>query len=349
MTWSRADKGQKDSMQASSLPHRYPRRSFICATAFCFAVPRVISPAWAQAAFPNKPVHIIVPYAAGGGPDVLTRKIGPALGEILGQAIVVDNIVGAGGILAAQTAARAAPDGYTLMLGSSTHITQKAMQPSVKFDPLKNFAPITRNTVSPALLVVAASAPWKTAQELVAAIRKEPGKFNYASGGIGSAAHLAGAAMLHATEVQAVHVPYKGSVEIIPSILSGATQFGFPIASTALGPAQQGQVRVLASTGQVRLPQLPQVPTLKEVFDKEELVLESWGGVWAPAGTPGPVLDVLFKAYVKLFSDPAVRALHDAAGSPVSLSASPEEFAQFMAAETTKYERIVKANGLSGS
>ncbi len=303
----------------------------------------------AQGVFPSKPIKIIVPYAAGGGPDVLARKVAPALGEILGQPVVVENVVGAGGILAAQVAARAAPDGYTLLLGASTHITQKAMQPSVKFDPLKDFAPITRNTVSPALLVVAANAPWKTVQELVAAIKKDPGKLNYASGGIGSAAHLAGAALLLAHDAQAVHVPYKGSVEIIPSLLAGATQWGCPIASTAIGPVQQGTVRALATTGALRMPQLPNVPTLKEAFGKDELALESWGGVWAPAGTPAAVIDLLFKAYTKLYSDAAIRADHEAAGAPVSLSASPAEFGKFMAQETAKYERIVKATGLSGS
>jgi tripartite-type tricarboxylate transporter receptor subunit TctC len=306
-------------------------------------------PTWAQGTFPSKPVKIIVPYAPGGGPDVLTRKIAPKLGEILGQPVVVENIVGAGGILAAQQAARAAPDGYTLLLGASTHIVQKAMQPSVKFDPIKDFAPVTRNTVSPALLVVAANAPWKTAQELIAAIKKEPGKLNYASGGIGSLAHLASAAMLLANDAQAVHVPYKGSVEIIPSILASATQFGCPVASTAVGPAQQGQVRALATTGSTRMQQLPNVPTLKEVFGKDELVLESWGGIWAPAGTPPAVLDVLFKTYAKLYSDPTIRAEHEAAGAPVSLSASPAEFSKFMEAETAKYERIVKATGLNGN
>ena len=306
-------------------------------------------PTLAQSGFPSKPIKIIVPYAAGGGPDVLTRKVGPRLSEILGQPIVVENIVGAGGILAAQTAARAAPDGYTLLVGASTHIVQKAMQPTVKFDPVKDFAHVTRNTVSPALLVVAANAPWKTVQELVAAIKKEPGKLNYASGGIGSAAHLSGAALLLATDAQAVHVPYKGSVEIIPSLLSGATQFGCPIASTAIGPVQQGQVRALATTGALRMPQLPNVPTLKEAFGKDELALESWGGIWVPIGTPAAVLDVLYKAYAKLYADPAVRAEHEAAGAPVSLSASPAEFSRFVEAETAKYERIVKATGLTGT
>ena len=302
---------------------------------------------WAQSAYPSKPVKIVVPYAAGGGPDVITRKITPRLGEILGQPVVVENIVGAGGILAAQSVARAAPDGYTLLLGASTHVVQKAMQPSVKFDPLKDFVPITRNTVGPQLLVVAANAPWKTVQELVAALRKDPAKLNYASGGVGSGAHLVAAAMLLGTTTQAVHVPYKGSVEIVPSILSGATQFAFPIASTALGPVQQGTVRALATSGGNRLPQLPQVPTLKEAFSKDELALDSWGGIWAPAGTPAAAVDVLFQAFHKLYSDPAVRTDHEAVATFVSLSQSPAEFRQFMEQETAKYDRLVKAIGLT--
>lgn len=303
-------------------------------------------PARAQG-FPGRPIKIVVPYAPGGGPDVLTRKVGPRLSEILGQPVVVENIVGAGGILAAQQVARAAPDGYTLMLGASTHIVQKAMQPAVKFDPVKDFAHIIRATTSPQLLVVAASAPWKTVQELIAAIRKEPGKLNYASGGIGSAAHLASAAMVLAAEVQAVHVPYKGSVEIIPSILSGSTQFGCPVASTAVGPVQQGTVRALATTGATRLAQLPNVPTLKEALGKDELAIESWSGIWAPAGTPAAVVDVLFRAYQKLYSDPAIRADHLAAGAAVALSESPAEFSRFVESETAKYQRLVKATGIS--
>jgi tripartite-type tricarboxylate transporter receptor subunit TctC len=303
----------------------------------------------AQGIFPSKPVKVVVPYAAGGGPDVLMRKLAPRLGEILGQNVIVENIVGAGGILAAQSVARAAPDGYTLILGASTHIVQKAMQPSVKFDPAKDFVHIGRYTVTPQILVVPINSPWKSVQDLVAALRREPDKLNYASGGIGSAAHLAGAAMLIATGTQAVHVPYKGSVEIIPSILSGSTQFGFPVASTAIAPVQQGQVRALATSGGSRLPQLPNVPTQKEALGKDELALESWSGIWAPAGTPDAVVDVLFKAFQKVYSEPAVRAENEAAGTFVSQNASPAEARRFVEQETLKYERLVKAVGLTGN
>ncbi len=299
--------------------------------------------------YPDRVVKMVVPFAAGGGPDILARKLAPKLAEVLGQNVVVENIVGAGGILAAQSVARAAPDGYTLLLGSSTHVTQKAMQPSVKFDPMRDFVHVTRTTLTPQILVVAADSPWKTAQDLAAAARRQPGSLNYASGGVGSAAHLVGAAFAHATQAQVVHVPYKGSVEIVPSILGGSTQFGFPIASTAIAHIQQGKVRALATSGAQRLPQLPQVPTLQEAFGNPDLALEAWGAVWVPAGTPQNVVDVLFAAHQRVYADAGVRADHDAAGTLVALSASPAEFTRYMQAETQKYERVVKATGLTAN
>lgn len=306
-------------------------------------------PALAQRGdFPNRPVKVIVPYAAGGGPDVLTRKMAVKFAEALGPgaAVVVDNIVGAGGILAAQSVARAAPDGYTLLTGSSTHVTQKAMQPGVRFDPLKDFAHITRTSISPQMLVVAADAPWRSVADLVAAARQAPGRLNYASGGIGSAAHLAGAAAVLQAGVDVVHVPYKGSVEIVPSILAGATQFAFPVASTAIPHIQSGKVRALAVTSRARMPAFSEVPTLAEALRSDQLVLDSWSGLWAPAGTPAAVVDVLFKALVAAHADPDVLADSAAAGAVVSCSASPAEFRQFVQAETVKFERIVKAANL---
>jgi len=299
--------------------------------------------------YPNRPVRIIVPFAAGGGPDVLTRKMAVKLAEVLGKGavVVVENIVGAGGILAAQSVARMAPDGYNLLLGASSHIVQKAMEPSVKFDPLKDFTHITRTAFTPSVLVVAASSPYTTAEELIAAAHKEPGKLNYASGGVGSAAHLCGAAMVLQAKLDVVHVPYKGSVEIVPSILAGSTQFAFPIASTAIPQIQAGKVRALAVTSAQRMPSLPTVPTLVEVFKTQDLALDAWFGLWAPAGMPPQLVDLLFKAVVRTYDDPTLRADSEAAGAVVALSGSPSEFTRFIEAETLKLEKIVKAAHLS--
>ncbi|HEX6003831.1 MAG TPA: tripartite tricarboxylate transporter substrate-binding protein [Burkholderiales bacterium] len=299
--------------------------------------------------YPARPIKIIVPFAAGGGPDVLTRKMAIKFAEVLGKdaVVVVENIVGAGGILAGQNVARMAPDGYTLLLGASSFIVQKAMEPGVKFDPMKDFTHITRTSASPSILVVSASSPYKTVEDLVAAAKKAPGTLNYASGGVGSAAHLCGAAMVLQAQIDAVHVPYKGSVEIIPSILQGSTQFAFPIASTAIPQIQAGKVRALAISGPQRVSSLPDVPTLVEVFHTSDLALEAWFGLWAPAGLSPAVLDILFKAVVKTYDDPTLRADSAAAGTPVALSGSPAEFTRFMQAETLKFEKIVKAAQLS--
>lgn len=301
-------------------------------------------PAFAQRGkYPSKPVKVIVPFAAGGGPDVLARGMAARLAEVLGQAVVVDNIVGAGGILAAQSTARLPADGYNLLMGASSHIVQKAMQPSVKFDPLKDFSLITRVAFSPSMLVVSAASPWRTVEDLVAAARAAPGKLSYASGGVGSAAHLCAAALAEHTRINALHVPYKGSIGIIPSILADETQFAFPIASTAIPHIQNGKVRALAVTSARRMEAFAEVPTLAEVFKAPELAMDAWFGLWAPAGTPPHVVDALFKAMRKVYEDAAVRAASEAAGAFVALSASPAEFRRFMEAETLKYAKLVAA------
>ncbi len=300
-------------------------------------------------AYPNRPVRIVVPFAAGGGPDILARKLGAKLAEAFGPgaSVVVENVVGAGGILAAQNVARLAPDGYNLLLGASSHVVQKAMQPSVLFNPLKDFTPIARVATSPSVLVVAAGSPYRTVAELIAAAKAAPGKLNYASGGIGSAAHLCAAALVVHAGADVQHVPYKGSVEIVPSIIAGDTQFAFPIASTAIPQVQGGKVRALAVSSAQRMPALPDVPTLVEALNAPELAVDAWFGLWAPAGTPTPVVDALFKAVGKAHEDGALRADTERAGSLVALSASPAEFTKFMEAETGKFERLVKAAKLS--
>jgi tripartite-type tricarboxylate transporter receptor subunit TctC len=298
--------------------------------------------------YPSRPIRIVVPYAAGGGPDVLTRKMAVKLAEALGKSsVVVENIVGAGGILAGQNVARMAPNGYNLLLGASSHLVQKAMQPAVQFDPMKDFAHITRTAFSPSILVVSADSTYMRVEDVVAAAQKAPGKLNYASGGVGSAAHLCGAALALQAKIDVVHVPYKGSVDIVPSIITGATHFAFPIASTAIPQIKAGKVRALAVTSAQRMPGLPNVPTLVEVFKTQDLALDAWFGLWAPAGTPPQIVDTLFKAVVKSYDDPALRADSDATGALVALSASPAEFTKFMAAETTKLEKLVKAARLS--
>lgn len=304
----------------------------------------------AQAAdYPARTVKLIVPFAAGGGPDVLARRLGQKLADVWGPnaVVVVDNIVGAGGVIAAQSVARMAPDGYALLFGASSHVVQKAMRPDARFDPQKDFTHITRTAFSPSVLVVGANSPYHTLDDLLAAARRAPGQLNYASGGVGSAAHLCAAALGVETGIEALHVPYKGSVEIVPSIVSGDTHFAFPIASTAIPHLRAGRVRALAVTSAQRMPTLPEVPTLVEQVKTDALALDAWFGLWAPAGTPAAVVDAVHAAVGKAYADPALRAETEAAGSLVALSATPADFTRFIDAETQKFQRIVKAARLT--
>lgn len=225
---------------------------------------------WAAEDYPSRPIRLVVPYAAGGGPDIQTRKLGEVLGKELGQPVVIENKVGAGGMLAAEYVSQQRADGYTLLLGSSTHIAQKLLQPSARFDPAA-FTHISRIGSSPAVLVVRADSPYRAIDDLVDAARRAPGTLNYASGGIGSAAHIAGAAFISAVGVDALHIPYKGSVDIVPALIKGDTQFAFPVASTAVPQINNGKVRPLAVTSSARNAMLPQTPTLNEALGRTDM------------------------------------------------------------------------------
>jgi len=288
-------------------------------------------------------IKLVMPFAAGGGPDLLARAQAMEMGHALGNAIVVENRTGAGGIVAAESVARAEPDGTTILLGTSAHVVHKLLNAAVAFDPLTGFAAISLCWRSPSILVVAATAPYRSAAELEDAIRARPGAFNYASGGVGTAAHLAGGTLMHVAGLRAVHVPYGGSVQVPRALLAGDVQFSLLIAGSALPFIQSGELRALAVSGERRLPALPHVPTLVELYRDPLLAQDAWGGLWAPRGTPAPVIARLFDANRHAHETATVQRSYEANGAQVALSASPEDFERFMAAETQKWRRIVAA------
>jgi tripartite-type tricarboxylate transporter receptor subunit TctC len=294
-------------------------------------------------AYPSRTIKLVMPYPAGGGPDVLTRQFLPRLSALLGQTVYIDNKVGAGGLVAAEHVAKQAPDGYTLLVGASTHLTQKALQPKLPFDPVKDFTHVTRLSLAPSLLVVAAASPYRSVDEILRDARAAPGKLNYGSGGIGSAAHLAGAALAQQAQVAFTHVPYRGSVDLPLALISGDVHFAIPTASTVLPFIVSGKLRALAITSAQRMALLPAVPTLKELTGSDELVLVAWSGLWLPAGAPAHVVKTLFEAHAKLYAEADVVKAHAAVGVSVALSASPGEFHEFVAAEMAKTTRLVKA------
>ncbi|SPR97901.1 tripartite tricarboxylate transporter substrate-binding protein [Cupriavidus taiwanensis] len=312
------------------------------------ALPAAVAAGSATAAnpYPSRPIRLVVPYAAGGGPDIQTRKLAERLAQVLGQPVVVENKVGAGGILAAEFVAQQPADGYTLMLGASTHVAQKLLQPGAKFDPMA-FTHIIRLGVSPSVLVVSAGAPYRNVADLAAAARRAPGTLNYASGGIGSAAHVSGAAFASAAGIDVVHVPYKGSVEIVPSLLKGDTQFGFPVAATAIPQLASGKVRVLAVTSASRAAALPQVPTLNEALGRKDLDLDAWSGIWAPPRLPAAITARLHAAVMQALEDPGLRRTYADMGAVLAPTPAPEAFSRLVADETARLRQIIDKNRIT--
>lgn len=326
------------------------RRSFVlCSVSATAAGPLLSRMAFAATPYPSRPVRVIIPYAAGGGPDVLARQVGPRIAEALGQPIVLENKVGAAGVLAAQFVAQQVPDGYNLLMGSNTHLIQKVLQPDLKFDPIGEFTPVSNLAASPTVMVVRADAPYKSVADVIAFAKANPGTVNYGSGGIGTSAHLAGATLVSLARLKATHIPLKGSVEIAASLLRGDTHFAFPVAGTAMPQVKGGRLRALAVTSASRLKELPDVPTLKEVLKNDLAVQESWFGFWAPAGTAADVVAKLHTSINKVLADPAVKAQFEATGNTAAVTESPQAFAAFVRSENKKWADIVKLTGVAVS
>jgi tripartite-type tricarboxylate transporter receptor subunit TctC len=322
------------------------RRQFSISLAAAAAVPML---ARANTSFPSRSVKVISPFAAGGGPDVQLRQFAPSWGEALKQSVVIENKVGAAGVLAAQLVASAAADGYTLLMGSNTHLIQKSLQPNHKFDPLNDFVGISNMASSPTVLVVSAESSYRNLDDLVVALRKAAGGMNYGSGGIGTSAHLAGATFLTLNNINATHVPLRGSVEIAASLMRGDTQFAFPVAGTGVPQVKGGKLRALAVTSRSRLSQLPDVPTLNELMNNELTIQESWFGLWAPAKTSTEIINTLHSAAVSALNLPAIRTAFENAGNLTVPSQNPQAFTAFIRTEQKKWADIVKLAGATAN
>jgi tripartite-type tricarboxylate transporter receptor subunit TctC len=299
-----------------------------------------------QQNYPGRRITFVVPFAAGGGPDLLGRVQAAELATVLGVDVTVENRVGAGGTVAANAVAQASPDGYTVILGASSHLINKLTTPSLPFDPIADFEHVSLCWRSVAVLVVPAVSPYQSAIELAAAMRARPAAFSYASGGVGTVAHLAGGAYTSVLGLRAVHVPYRGSVDIVPALLRGDVQFAFPIASTAMPAIAAGQVRALAVTGSARLGALPGVPTLLELYAQPLLVQEAWGGLWLPRGTPVGIVARLFAANETVIRTPSLKKRFETNGVEPTLSESPATFSAFIAAENRKWRNVLALLGL---
>lgn len=300
-------------------------------------------PLQAQPAWPSRPLRLVVPFAAGGGPDVLARQFLPRVGAALGTSAYVDNRVGVGGILAAEHVAQQPGDGHTMLVGASSHVTQKLLKPNAAFHPVTSFRHVTRLSFSPSVLLVGADSPYRSLDDIVRAARARPGQLNYGSGGIGSPSHFGGAAIVAHAGLDVVHVPYRSGNEIFTALRAGDVAFAVVTASTVVPLLASGTLRALAVTSAQREPSLPQLPTLKELTRDEDLVIVAWSGIWVPAATPTPIVQALFDAFTKVYADPEITKANAAIGVTMALSPDVNEFGGFVASEMAKYARIVKA------
>jgi len=300
----------------------------------------------AEAAYPTKPITIIVPFAAGGTTDILARVIGQGLNKELGQSVIVDNRAGAGGNIGGALAAKAAPDGYTLFMGTvGTHAINQSLYKKMPFDPIKDFAPLTRVAMVPNLLVAHPGKPYKNVKELIAYAKANPGRVNFGSSGSGSSIHLSGELFNALAKVDMVHVPYKGSAPAVSDLIGGQIDIMFDNMPSAIQHVRAGKLVPLAVTTAKRSPELPDVPTIAEA-GVPGYEATSWFGMLAPAATPAPIVARLNTALVKVLAQPEVRKKLAEQGA-VPYSEKPEQFAAFIRAETAKWSKVVKESGAS--
>ncbi|HTP82871.1 MAG TPA: tripartite tricarboxylate transporter substrate binding protein, partial [Alphaproteobacteria bacterium] len=288
------------------------------------------------AQYPDRPVHLVVPYPAGGPVDVLARVLGQRLSDTLGQPFIVDDRPGASGTVGSEFVAKAAPDGYTLVMGNNaTHATNESLYPSLRYATLRDFAPIGLAATVTNILVVAPNLPVQSVAELIAYAKARPGKLDYASTGSGSAAHLTAEMFKLRTGTDIVHVPYKGAAPAASDLLAGQVGLMFASAPTVFQYVKAGTLRALAVTGASRWASPPDVPTMAEA-GVPGFTSEVWFGLFAPAGTPRDVVDRLNAGLVTAAAVPDIRAKLAEEGFDV-MTDTPEEFRAFISAEITKW------------
>ena len=294
--------------------------------------------------YPNRPIRVIVPFGAGGPTDVFTRSLGEELRKALGQSIVMENRPGAGTIIGTTEAAKSAPDGYTLLMISATQTTVETLNPNKPYILIRDFVPVAALMNSELVLVVHPSVPANNLQEFLALARANPGKLNYASSGPGSNYHMAAELVKNLAGLDIVHVPYKGSTGARNDIISGQIEMMFDSVPTMAAMIEAGRVRALGTSGKVRSPVLPNVPTIAEagVPGYEATI---WIGVVAPVGTPQPIVDLLNREINNILLRPDIKESWQRQGANTMVM-SPQEFGSYIQSEIDRWAKLIKANNI---
>jgi tripartite-type tricarboxylate transporter receptor subunit TctC len=311
----------------------------------CFALASAY-PAAAQT-YPSQPIKLIAPFPPGGSVDITARFIAEPLGGQLGTRVVIENRSGASGNIGMEAAARAAPDGYTVVLNTIPLVTNQSLFEKVTWDPIKDFAPIGMVATSPHVLVVHNKVPANSVAELVRLARANPGKLSYASAGIGTTFHLCGEMFKDSTQTFILHVPYRGGGPALQDTLAAQVDMSFPTLAAAVPHVKAGTLRALAVTGAKRSPVLPDVPTLEEAGVKDAQ-FEQWLVLLAPAGTPPAVVTRLNTALNGALKTKEVRDKFEASAFE-AFSTTPEEAGKFIASEQTRFTKLIKTRGITAN
>ncbi len=312
-----------------------------CLAALLFLVCNATS-----AEYPERPVRLIVPFAPGGGADLTSRLISQRLPDLLGRQVVVENRAGGASNIGSEAVARAAPDGYTLLLGSLSTSVNASLFPKLSFNVLKDFEPVSLLATVPLMVVVHPSFPVQSIADLIAAARARPGALNYASGGLGSANHVAGELFKSMAGVQITHVPYKGGGPALADLLGGHVGLLISTVTSTHDLVKSGRLRALATTGAKRSIVAPELPTVAEA-GLPGYAVEAWYGVLAPAGTPRAIVERLSGDLARILQSAEGRDALRAQGAE-AVGNTPEEFARYLRAEVDKWAKMVKAQGLRG-
>ena len=302
------------------------------------------TPAVAQP-YPNRPITWVVPFTPGGLADIGARTVGKILAEKIGQAIVIENRPGAGAIIGAETVARAKPDGYTMFYGSSGPMgSNTSLYKNLSYDPLKSFVAVHGIAISPVIIGVNPSKPYKTFKEFVEYAKANPGKLNYSSVGVGSTQHLAGELIQLNTGIKMVHIPYTGSAPAVTDVLAGTIDLMIDNAIPVKPHIDAGKIIPLAVLATRRLPILPDVPTTAEL-GYPDILMSSWSSAALPAGTPQPIVDRLAQAFSEAVNDPALVKYYEDNGSIVMKETSKEKLTEFYRSEIAKFKSVIERSG----
>ena len=306
-------------------------------------------PSLGQGAWPNKPVRIVVPFAPAGTTDILARALAPELGKAFGQTFIIDNKPGAGGNLGADIVAKSAPDGYTLLMGTvGTHAINAALYPKMPFDSVRDFVPVTLVAGVPNVLVVnpakAEAAQIGSVADLIRYARANPGRLNMASSGNGTSIHLSGELFKSMTGTFMLHFPYRGSAPALLDLMGGTMDLMFDNLPSSIAQIKAGKLKALAVTTTERSAALPDVPTVAEAGPVKGFEASSWFGLLAPAGTPADIVERLQQQTAKALAAPAVKERLLSQGA-IPSGMAPADFGRFIAAESDKWARVVKASG----